>query len=274
MTTVSNDTKAMVDKLFATGAHYGYSKARRHPSAQKFIFGAKNGVDIFDLEKSVEALADVESYVKGLAQVGKQILFVGGKLEAQGAIRRAGEAIDQPFVAGRYVGGTLSNFALIRKRVEKLMTLMDEREKGTLVKYTKKERLMIDRDIKRLETTFGGLRPMRSLPGAVFVVDPKHEKNVVREAMTLRIPIIALANSDCDVSKIAHVIPGNDASVHSIAFFVDRLVESYREGAKDAPKIVVPEAPRSRTRDDAPHSRAPRRERALGRSQTGEAPRA
>ena len=137
MTTVSNDTKAMVDKLFATGAHYGYSKARRHPSAQKFIFGAKNGVDIFDLEKSVEALADVESYVKGLAQVGKQILFVGGKLEAQGAIRRAGEAIDQPFVAGRYVGGTLSNFALIRKRVEKLMTLMDEREKGTLVKYTK-----------------------------------------------------------------------------------------------------------------------------------------
>lgn len=260
MTTASKETQALVEKLFTTGAHYGYAKARRHPSVQKFVFGAKNGVDIFDLEKSTEMLAQVEAFVTALAATGKQILFIGGKLEAQAVIRRIGESLDQPFVAGRYVGGTLSNFALIRKRVEKLMTLLEEREKGELVKYTKKERLMIDREIKRLEVTFGGLRPMKLLPGAVFVIDPKHEKNAVNEATALHIPIIALANTDCDVSKIAHVLPGNDASMHSIEFFASRIADAYREGAKNAPAVVAtPERPRMR--DDAPRARGPRRER-------------
>ncbi len=267
MSTVSNNTQNLVEKLFATGAHYGYAKARRHPSAQKFIFGAKNSVDIFDLEKSVENIAAAETFVKALAASGKQILFVGGKIEARAAIRAAGEGLSQPFVAGRFVGGTLSNFALIRKRVEKLMNLMDEREKGELVKYTKKERLMIDREIKRLEETFGGLRPMKSLPGAMFVVDPKHEKNAVKEALDLRIPVIALANSDCDVSKIAYTIPGNDANIGSISFIISQIVAAYAEGAKDAPKAPeVVEKPRM-TREDTSRERAP------GRSRTGEAPR-
>lgn len=256
MTSVAADIKAFVEKLFSAGAHYGYAKARRHPSAQKFVFGAKNGVDIFDLERTVDALTDAENFAKKLAGLGKQLLFVGSKFEVRTAVRSAAASVAQPFVASRWVGGTLSNFALIRKRVEKLISLEDARETGQLAKYTKKERLLIDREIKRLEETFGGLRSMKSLPGALFVIDPRHEHNAVKEANDLGIPVIALANTDCDMGSVAHALPGNDANVSSVTFFIGRITDAYREGAKSAPAIpAVSEKPRT----DAPAQRAPRR---------------
>ncbi len=233
--TVAAATKELVEKLFSVGAHYGYTKARRHPSMQKYLFGAKNNTDVFDLEKSVEKLAEAEAAVEKIAASGKQVLFVGGKLEARDAVRKAAERAKQPFVAGRWVGGTLSNFGLIRKRVEKLIALKEDKEGGQLSKYTKRERLLIDRDIKRLEETFGGLLLMKSLPGALFVVDPRHEKNAVAEAKTLGIPVFALANSDCDMSTLAYTLPGNDTSVASITFFVNHIADAYEKGAKDAP---------------------------------------
>ena len=240
--TTGNDIKTAVGELFAVGAHYGYPKARRHPTTKKYIFGVKNNVEIFDLEKTAEALNEVCDFVENLAATGKKVLFVGGKREAQTAISSAAALADAPFVAGRWVGGTLSNFDIIHKRVEKLLTLSDEREKGTLTKYTKKERLMIDRQIKRLDEMFGGIRTLTHLPGAMVIVDPQFEKIARAEALMLKIPIIALSNSDCDVRDIKYVVPCNDASIGTITYVIDRIAKAYSTGSKRVPaKVTVPE---------------------------------
>ncbi len=237
-----SDTKA-VDALFKAGAHYAYPKARRHPSHKQNLFGAKGGVELFDLEKTAQAIARATEFIEALGASGKQILFAGSKLEARGAVKSIAESINAPYVAGRWVGGTFSNFALIKKRVDSLETLSDDREKGTLTKYTKLERLMIDRKIKRLDETFGGLRGMRSLPSALIVVDPRHEKNAIAEAKLLKIPVVAIANSDCDVRAIKYPIPANDSNRSSITYVLSQLAEAYREGAKRAPARVVEAQP-------------------------------
>lgn len=225
--TVPNQT---VEALFRAGAHFAYSKSRRHPTATPFIFGSKARVEIFDLEKTQDILEKTKEFVRGIATSGKQILFVSGKNEAKEAIKKGAEAISQPYVAGRFIGGTLTNFPQIRKRIEKLERLLGERERGELSKYTKKERLLIDREVKTLEDMFGGIVSMKSLPAAIFVIDSKREHIVVAEAAQLRIPVIALSNSDCDLSEVRFAIPGNDSARASIEFFVHEIVSAYKEG--------------------------------------------
>ena len=233
----------LMDELFSVGAHYAYSKSRRHPSAQKYIFGAKDTVELFDLEKTSQALQEAQAFAKRVGEQGKLLLSVGGKYEAQGVIREVSEAAQQPFVVGRWIGGMLTNFDVIRKRVEKLMQLVDQREKGMLDKYTKKERVLFNREIDRLEEKFGGLRTMERAPGAMFVVDPKREHVAVKEAQDRNIPIIALASSDCDLSVVDYPIPANDTNINSISFIVRAILEAYQEGKKDfkpaAPKTEM-----------------------------------
>ncbi len=250
--TTGTDIQTAVKDLFAAGAHYGYPKSRRHPTTKKYIFGVKNNVEIFDLEKTAEAIDEACAFVETLAATGKKVLFVGGKREAQDVIRSAATTAGAPFVAGRWVGGTLSNFDIIRKRVEKLLTLTDEREKGTLTKYTKKERLMIDRQIKRLDEMFGGIRTLTQLPGAIVIIDPRSEKIARAEALMLKIPIIALSNSDCDIRDIAHVIPGNDASVATISYVVGRIAKAYSTGSQMVPKKVVTPERKPAASEDRP----------------------
>ncbi|MDD5318812.1 MAG: 30S ribosomal protein S2 [Candidatus Pacebacteria bacterium] len=229
----TNTTSGTVmDGLFKAGAHFGFIKSRRHPSTKPFIFGAKNKVEIFNLEKTEESLNAALEFVKKLASESKQILIVGGKSEAQAIARKAGELLEMPFVAGRWVGGTLTNFDSIRKRVEKLHDLISKREKGELVKYTKKERLLIDREIDRLTVLFLGLTPMVKMPAAMFVIDSKKEAIAVAEAKQNNIPVIALCGSDCDIKKVDYAIVGNDSSISSIAFFVDKFVEAYTNAKK------------------------------------------
>jgi small subunit ribosomal protein S2 len=217
-----------IDDMFKVGAHYGYSKARRHPSAKSFIFGAKNRVELFDLEKTAEALDRATAFVRGLGAEGKQLLFVGGKSEARAIVREAAKSIDMPYVAGRWIGGTLTNLSEIRKRVERLEDLVSKREKGELAKYTKRERLTIDREIEKLEESFRGIVSVKGMPAALFIVDPKKEHIAVTEARKMNVKTVALASSDCDMSAIDYVIPANDAAQASIKFFVDRIVEAYR----------------------------------------------
>ena len=178
------------------------------------------------------ALEVAKTFVHSLGAAGKTLLFVGGKNEAQNAVHAAAERLSLPYVAGRWIGGTLSNFKQIRSRVEKLVSLCEAREKGELAKYTKMERVLIDRDIERLERDFGGLVTLTDLPAALFVVDPKCERIAVQEAETCGIPVIGLANSDCDISDIAFPIPGNDTNIKSIGFFVDEIAGAYTEGIK------------------------------------------
>ena len=225
---IANDP--LIDSLFGVGAHFGYRRSKRHPTTARFIFGTKGGIEIFDLEKTKPLLEEAEVFVKNLSLVGKQILFVGGKSEAKAAVAAAAERLSQPYVAGRWIGGTLTNFKEIRGRIDKMLDLRSKREKGELVKYTKKERLLIDREIERLETLFSGLISLKSLPGAMFVVDPRKEAIAVTEARKEHIPVIALASSDCDLSLIDHPIPGNDASRASIAYFLERIAKAYEDG--------------------------------------------
>ncbi len=231
MEATKKDTKKAVEQLFDAGAHFAYTKARRHPSAKSFIFGVKNKIEIFDLEKTSESLSRALEFVKEIGSTGGTILFVGGKSEAREAIKAGAGTINMPYVAGRWIGGTLTNFPEIRKRVLKLETLLTQKEKGELIKYTKKERLLIDREIDRLKLFFEGLSLMKDRPKALFVVDSKKEHIAVQEARDLGVPIIALSGSDCDLKEVTYAIPANDSSKQSIAYFVGEVVAAYKAGA-------------------------------------------
>lgn len=230
MEATKKDTKKAVEQLFNVGAHFAYTKARRHPSAKAFIFGAKNKIEIFDLEKTSESLAHALEFIKGIGSQGGNVLFVGGKSEAREAIKAGAGAINMPYVAGRWIGGTLTNFPEIRKRVLKLESLLTQKEKGELAKYTKKERLLIDREIDRLKLFFEGLSLMKDMPKALFVIDSKKEHIAVQEARDLGIPIVALTGSDCDLKEVTYPIPANDSSKQSIAHFVSEIVAAYKAG--------------------------------------------
>lgn len=234
----------LISALFAAGAHFGYRRSKRHPSAAPFIFGAKAGVEIFDLEKTKQALLAAEAFVRSTVQSGKQVLFVGGKNEAREAVKSAALRADMPYVAGRWVGGTLTNFAQIRSRIDKMLDLVSKREKGELAKYTKKERLLIDRDIARLEELFGGLVSLKQLPAALVVVDPGKEDTAVREAAKMNIPVAALASSDCDLSTVTYPVPGNDASRASIALFMDKMAAACESGRTSKQETSSPPADR------------------------------
>jgi len=221
---------SVIDALFSVGAHFGFVKSRRHPSVKPYIYGIKNKIEIFDLEKTSVSLNEALEFVKDLGAKNAKILFISGKNEAKPAIIKYAESINMPYVAGRYIGGTLTNFSEIRKRVERLESLTSQKEKGELVKYTKKERLLIDREIEKLHTFFFGLSVMKNLPQAIFVVDSKKESIPVKEAKKTNIPIIALCGTDNNLNDVDFPIPGNDASRASIEFFLQKVVEAYKAG--------------------------------------------
>jgi small subunit ribosomal protein S2 len=236
MTTNANQT---LETMFAAGAHLGYNRSRRHPSVSNYIFGAKNRVEIIDLEKTHNLLEKAKAFVAGIAAKRGQVLFISGKKEVEDIIRAGARSIDMPVVAGRWVGGTFTNFGQIRKRIDRFVDLCSQREKGELAKYTKKERLLIDREIDKLEKLFGGIVNMKELPKAMFVVDPRREHIAVAEAKYAKIPVIALAGSDCNINDIEYPIVGNDASVKSIKFFVDEMVAAYKAGLLKASEKPV-----------------------------------
>jgi len=225
-------TSSKIDEILAAGAHFGYTRTRRHPSAKAYVLGTKNRVDILNPEKIETLNEKAREFVKTLAASGKTIIFVGSKPEARDIVKKAAEEISQPYVVERWIGGTLTNFPEIKKRIDKLATLLADREKGATAVYTKKERLLIDREIERLGKYFSGLASLKNLPAAVFVVDSKNEHIAVKEARKINIPVISVSNSDCDLTGISYPVVGNDAATSSISFFVDEIVGAYKEGLK------------------------------------------
>jgi small subunit ribosomal protein S2 len=238
MTTVAKDSSAtapndLVGALFNVGAHFGYSKTRRHPSMRPLIFGAKDRVEIFDLEKTSKLLEEALAFVTQLGKEGKTVLFVSGKAEALEAVREEAAKLSMPYVAGRWLGGTLTNFSEFKKRIARLQELTEERETGAMAKkYTKKEQLMLSREIARLERDFSGISSLTRIPDALIVVDTRHEKNAVKEANQLNVPVVGIMNSDCDLSEVTHPIVGNDASRQAIQYFLHAIGEAYLAGKK------------------------------------------
>jgi len=240
---MTEQTNPLIDKLFSVGAHFGYAKSRRHPSTSRYIFGEKGNVEIFDLESTSALLEKSLAFVQDLAAKRQTVLFVGGKAEARVALERVARRVNQPFVSGRWIGGTLTNWTEIKRRLSRLIELSDKREKGELAKFTKLERLLIDREISDLELMFGGLRGLEKAPAALFVIDPRRESIAVTEARHMNIPVIALMNTDCDANFVAHPIPGNDASRQTIEFVLDEVGRAFEKGAATpTPEATAPQA--------------------------------
>lgn len=210
-----------VQELFDRGAQFGFSKTKRHPSIVPYIFTMKNRRDIIDLEKTVEQIEVAEAFMKSMIEAGKTVLFVGTKPEVRDSIRTIAESVDMPFVDMRWVGGTLTNFSEIRRRADRLLDLEYKKEHKQLVFKTKKEALMIDRDIERLQKNFGGITQLKKLPDVMFVIDPKAEEIAVTEARLLDIPVVAIANTDCNIEKVDYPIVANDTIRPSITYILD-----------------------------------------------------
>jgi small subunit ribosomal protein S2 len=221
---------SVIEEMFANGTHYGYSKSRRHPTTTPYIFATKNGVDIINIEKTQELFDKAIEKVTSLAQSGKTILFVGTKAEARQQVIETALALNMPYVSERWVGGSLTNFTEIKKRIAKLLDLRDQKEKGGLDKYTKKEKLLIDREMDDMTKNFQGLTGVTRTPDAVFVVDPKKEHIAVTEAHKMNLPVIALMNTDCNMKNAEFPIVANDASISSITFFLSKIKEAYNKG--------------------------------------------
>lgn len=216
------------NELIAVGAHFGYSKTRRHPSAKHYVFTTKNNVDIIDISYTEKMLADALAFVKTLGAEKKTLLFVSGKPESKKVIEQAAKELGMPYVENRWIGGALTNFTQIKKRIDVLISLKNQKEKGELEKYTKKEQSDFARQIEKMEKNFGGLVSMTKRPDAVFIVDTKKEQIAQTEANMTNIPVIGLSNTDCDFANIDYPIVANDASRTSVEFFVKKIVEAYK----------------------------------------------
>jgi len=234
----NKDIKISVEDLFKAGAHYGYSKARRHPSFSRFIYTTKNKTDIIDLEKTNLMLEKALDFVKNLGSKNKTILFVGTKPEAKEIIKETAESLNMPYVNERWIGGTLSNFSEIKKRITELETYNKENKEGGLQKYTKKERVVMAKKMEKLSRYYSGLINLKKTPDALFIIDARAEHIANTEANKMGIETIALINSDSNIKKVNYPIAGNDSSIPSIKIFSDSIADAYKKGKLSVPEKV------------------------------------
>lgn len=228
--TVVKDT-AELKRLFDTGAHFAQVKARRHPSMKPFLVGTKGRQEIIDLEKTTEQLEAAKGAMSTLAKEGKTVLFVGGKVEISALVKKAAQDMQAPYVATRWLGGTISNWVEIKKRVDRLAELSDTSTVGPMAKqHTKLELVKMDREMKRLTERLDGITTMAKRPDALLVIDTKHEKYAVKEANEAGIPIIALMSSDCNLKEVTYPIVANDASRETVKLILTDLVEAFKKG--------------------------------------------
>ncbi|MFA6503309.1 MAG: 30S ribosomal protein S2 [Candidatus Paceibacterota bacterium] len=228
--TAVKDTAEM-KRLFDTGAHFAHVKARRHPSMKPFLVGTKGRQEIIDLAKTTEQLEAAKAVMETLAKEGKTVLFVGGKVEVAAIVKKSAEEMQAPYVATRWLGGTISNWAEIKKRIDRLAELSDTGASGAMSKqHTKLELVKMGREKKRLEERLDGITSMAKRPDALLVVDTKHEKYAVKEANEAGIPIIAIMSSDCNLKEVAYPIVANDASRDTVRLVLADLVEAFKKG--------------------------------------------
>ncbi|MFZ5366223.1 MAG: 30S ribosomal protein S2 [Patescibacteria group bacterium] len=227
--------KISLKELLEAGCHFGHQTVRWNPKMKPYIFEAREGIHIFDLAKTKEGLEAASAFVKATAAKGGKILFVGTKRQAREIIEKTAKEVKMPYVSQRWLGGTLTNFEQIQKSLEKLETLKREKEEGKYKEYTKKENLLIDREIERLEKFFGGLSSLEKLPEAVFVVDVKTEAGAVREASRKEIPTVGIVDTNSDPDLVDYVIPANDDAQKSIELIVGVIGEAIENGSKKKP---------------------------------------
>ena len=216
--------------LLEAGVHFGHQTRRWNPKMKPYIFGARNGIYIIDLQKTVKLFKAAYDFVTGLTEQGGTILFVGTKKQAQDAIAEEAMRCEMPYVNNRWLGGTLTNFATIQKGIEKLKRLDAMFEDKSIEKFPKKEILQMDRLRQKLTLNMGGIKNMTSLPSALFVVDSNEEEIAVKEANKLGIPVTAIVDTNCDPDGIGYAIPGNDDAIRAIRLITAKIADAAIEG--------------------------------------------
>lgn len=258
MSTQTNN-QSLIERLFGAGAHFGFKKSRRHPSVTSFLYGTKETNDIFDLEQTTELISDAKAALKEAAMNGKTILFVGTKTEVIENVKAAALKAESPYVVNRWIGGMITNLTEIRKRVNRMEELVRDQESGELErKYTKKERVLISRELTKLNHNFFGMSKVTRIPDFMVVVDTRHDSIAVKEAQHLNVPIIGIMSSDCNVADAKYPVLVNDALQGSVKLVLDELVTAILEGkAAFVPKTTASRPTSTRPTSPRPTSTRP-----------------
>lgn len=222
-------TPTLIEMLKA-GVHFGHKKSKRYPKMEPYIYTTRAGINVIDLNKTVEKLEDAAKAVRKLSSEGKVVLFVGTKKQAQKSLKKYALECEMPYVLNRWIGGTFTNFSVFKKNIKKYLDLKEKMGKGDLDKYTKKERLMFKKEIERLDDIVGGLVTLDKLPDAIFVVDTKKDKIAIKEANRMKIPVIAMCDTNSNPVDVKWVIPANDDAVKSIELITEFISEAVKEG--------------------------------------------
>ena len=217
-------------QLLEAGVHFGHQTRRWNPKMARFIFTERNGIYIIDLQKTVQKVDEAYEFIRDLAAKGESVLFVGTKKQAQNSIREEAERCNQFYVNERWLGGMLTNFRTIQTRIARLKELEAMFEDGTVEQYTKKEAMLMQRELQKLEKNLGGIKDMKKLPGAIFVVDSKKEEIAVKEARKLGIPVIATVDTNCDPDVIDFPIPANDDAIRAVKLLTSKIADAVLEG--------------------------------------------
>lgn len=217
-------------QLLEAGVHFGHQTRRWNPKMAQYIFTERNGIYIIDLQKTVKKLEEAYSFVRNLAENGQTILFVGTKKQAADAVKEEASRVGMYYVNARWLGGMLTNFKTMRTRIDRLAQLKKMQEDGTFDMLPKKEVMKLLGEMEKLEKYLGGVKEMKKLPGALFVVDPRKEHNAIAEARKLHIPIVAIVDTNCDPDEIDYVIPANDDAIRAIRLIASTMANAVQEG--------------------------------------------
>jgi small subunit ribosomal protein S2 len=217
-------------QLLEAGVHFGHQTKRWNPKMKPYIFGARNGIYIIDLSKTVKMFRDAYAFIEDTVAKGKTVLFVGTKKQARESIYEEANRCEMYYVHNRWLGGMLTNFQTVKKSVDRLLYLNTIENDGTIELFPKKERLKLGKERIKLDSTLGGIKDMTKLPGAIFIVDPKNEAIAVREGRRLGIPIVAVVDTNCDPDDIDYIIPGNDDAIRSIRLIASKMADACIEG--------------------------------------------
>ncbi|QQK76357.1 30S ribosomal protein S2 [Salicibibacter cibarius] len=228
-------------QLLEAGVHFGHQTRRWNPKMSRYIFTERNGIYIIDLQKTVKKVDETYKYVRNLAADGGKILFVGTKKQAQESVKEEAGRCGMYFVNQRWLGGTLTNFQTIRKRIARLKDLEKMQEDGTFDVLPKKEVTVLQKEMDRLEKFLGGIKDMKTLPDAVFIIDPRKERIAVAEARKLNIPIISIVDTNCDPDEVDYVIPGNDDAIRAVRLLTSKMADAVVEASQGEEEKVADE---------------------------------
>ena len=229
-------------QLLEAGVHFGHQTRRWDPKMAEYIFQARNGIHIIDLQKTSKKLDEAYAFLKEQAEEGKTVLFVGTKKQAQDCVKEAAEKCGMYYVNQRWLGGTLTNFTTIRKRIGRLLELERMQEDGTFDVLPKKEVILLKKEMEKLEKNLGGIKDMEELPGVMFIVDPKKERIGILEARKLGIPVIGLIDTNCNPEDVDYAIPGNDDAIRAVKLIADCMANAVIEGRQGESMEVLEEA--------------------------------